>query len=165
MVSMDPVFASHGRLPGSPLLRQQPRVAAPLPTPNLACHAAPNHRNTPPSLLAIRLTTRYGGWCLLSYLVSEDPRLHLLSKVLARVLTSVLRFSTQQDPWPGLPYRPHLFHDALLHLRGGQFFPIIVWEPNAPVWRAKVIHLSYTTNVPISGRVRSSYPTTYRESC
>ena len=91
MLSMDPVFASHVRLPVSPLLRQQPGVAAPLSRPNLACHAAPNRISIPPRSVALRLTTRYGGRCLPSYLVSEDSRRHLLSKVLARVLRTPYR--------------------------------------------------------------------------
>ena len=91
MPNMGHIFASHVRLPGSLLLRQQPRVVAPLPWPNLACRAAPNHRNIPPSLVALRLTTRYGRRCLPSYFVLEDPRLHILSKVLARVLRTPYR--------------------------------------------------------------------------
>ena len=91
MLSMDPVFASHVRLPVSPLLRQQPGVAAPLSRPNLACHAAPNRISIPPRSVALRLTTRYGRRCLPSYFVLEDPRLHILSKVLARVLRTPYR--------------------------------------------------------------------------
>ena len=147
---MDPVFASHVRLPVSPLLSQQPRVAAPIPRPNLACRDAPNRRNIPPSLLALRLTTRYGGWCLPSYFVSERPHLYILSKVLTRVLRTLYRC---YYGFPVVIYRLNFHatlanaigsltrlnlpaspvHYALLHFRGGQFFPIVIWEPNAPV--------------------------------